>query len=352
MSLTRSLTFNNITAAITVGTKLTSDNHLDWEITLSDENNTVSTNGLVVIEVAEPKPVTVAAVAIAEPKPVAVTSSTYPQDEKVKHVTVIKAMLNRQETLKGRENKAVNAIKILDYVSGEALDFTKVHDKFKNTVINKCYEFKQNNADMPEVVKKADETLIKLGASTTIPSDFKPYNCKECGGDHHTPDVLTSVFIKTVTPADKKTNEIIDAWLASQPPIVAPIAAPTPVAPKEDTSAIELALFAALAKKYNFKHAIENPKQYLGYFESAVNRNSKYVQGSTKAEKMTNYFTLCTDDGQRSTLMKKIFEKHSMIFSDAAMTLYNEWCNTYKPTGNRYQKMDEFATVHKALFTA
>jgi hypothetical protein len=36
------------------------------------------------------------------------------------------------------------------------------------------------------------------------------------------------------------------------------------------------------------------------------------------------------------------------------MTLYNEWKNTYKPTGktNRYIKMDEFATTHKALFTA
>jgi hypothetical protein len=69
---------------------------------------------------------------------------------------------------------------------------------------------------------------------------------------------------------------------------------------------------------------------------------------------MTSYFTYCTDDGQRITLMKKIFENHNLIFSDAAMTLYNEWQKTYKPTGktNRYIKMNEFATTHKALFTA
>jgi hypothetical protein len=301
-------------------------------------------SGSVTVEPNEtPEPVKTAE-PVAAPKPAepAKTPATYPEDEKVKHVTAIKAMLATQEELKGKENKAANAIKILDYVSGEALDFTKSHERFKNTVINKCYEFKQDNADMPEVAKKADETLVKLGASTTIPADWKkPEMCRVCGGNHATP-VLS-----------KELNEVITAWEKSQSPVVAPKPV-EPVKPKEDTSALDLALFTALAKKYNFKPGMENPKQYLSYFENAVRWNSWVVKGSTKAEKMTSYFTHCSDDGHRVKLMKKIFEKHSMIFSDAAMTFYNEWQKTYKPTGktNRYIKMNEFATTHKALFTA
>jgi hypothetical protein len=274
---------------------------------------------------------------IVPPKPAA-TPSTYPENEKIKHVTAIKTMLADCDAAKGKENKAVIAIKLLDYVSGEALDFTKSFERFKNTVISKCYEFKQVNADMPKVVKKADETLIKLGASTTIPANFKPHSCDICGGDHHTPDVLVSIRTTATTKPVEPVNTVVQ-----------PVAAP-----KEDTSALDLALFTALAKKYNFKNAIENPKLYLSYFENAVRWNVHFVNGSTKAEKMANYFIYCTDYGRHIILMKTIFTKHNLIFSDAAMTLYYEWVKTYKPTGktNRYIKMNEFATTHKALFTA
>ena len=118
--------------------------------------------------------------------------------------------------------------------------------------------------------------------------------------------------------------------------------------------ALDLALFTALAKKYNFEPAIKSPKTYLTHFESFARWRHHSVKGTTKAEKMTSYFTYCSGDVQRDELMKKIFKNHNMIFSDAAMTLYYEWQKTYKPTGktNRYIKMNEFATTHKPLFTA
>jgi hypothetical protein len=159
----------------------------------------------------------------------------------------------------------------------------------------------------------------------------------------------------------KIANEIINAWVDSQSPIIAPKPV-EPVKPteakKEDTTtssaALDLALFTALAKKYHFEPAIKSPKTYLTHFESFARWRHHSVKGTTKAEKMTSYFTYCTDDGQRTELMKTIFTKHNLIFSDAAMTLYYEWQNTYKPTvkTNRYIKMDVFATTVKSLFTA
>jgi hypothetical protein len=354
MSFISTFKRENNTTSISVNIELNPNTRAIWKM------NTDGFGGYVTIKSIEPiaasKAVTVPKKVepVSTPKPDAATApvkpvnmpkllkpTTYPEADRTKHINAIKTMLAECDKTKGKENKAVIAIKILDYVSGEALDFTKSTDKFKEAVINKCYEIKQNNADMPEVVKKVDETLVKLGASTTIPDGWKKTDvCRACGDNHPTP-VLS-----------KGLNEVINACVDSQPPIVA---TPIPVEPKkEDTSALDLALFTALAKKYSFEPAIKNPKTYLIHFESYARWNHHSVKGSTKAEKMTSYFINCSDDGKRVDLMKTIFEKHSMIFCDAAMTLYYEWANSYNHTGkaNRYNKMNEFATIHKTLFSA
>lgn len=315
MSFTRSIIFNDITATISFPTTLNSNNQLDWTIALTSGTNKVCTIGTVNIDVATPEPNIAEPIA---PPNSATIPSTYLEDEKMKHVTAIKAMLIDCDVTKGTENKAAIAIKLLDYVSGEALEFTNSHERFKNAVISKCYEFKQVNADMTDVVKKADETLTVLGASTTIPADFKAS----------------------------------DMSIAAVPATV-PAAAPKP-AEKEDAPTMDLALFTVIAKKYNNKNVMANLKQYLRYFENAVRCNAHFTKGSTKAEKMTNYLNNLSDDGQRITLMKEIFKKHNLVFNDVAMDLYSDWVNTCKPTGktNRYTKMKEFATIHKSLFTA
>ena len=355
MSFSSTFTHTNDTTTIIVNIQTSPNTVTSWNMNSNGFGGNVTVLPVEPDEPVEPvkpldAPTKIAEPIAATPKPVA-TPTAYPEADKIKHVAAIKDMLAECEQTKGKENKAAIAMKLLTYVSGEALDFTKSYTRFKDTVINKCYEFKQAEPDMAELVAKSDEVLTKLGASTTIPDGWKkPEKCDVCGGNHATP-----------TSALKIANEVINAWVDSQPPIVAPkpAAAPKPVEPKkEDTTtssaALDLALFTALAKKYNFESAIENPKLYLYYFENAVRWNSWTVKGSTKAEKMTSYFTHCTDDGQRVKLMKTIFEKHSMIFSDAAMTLYNEWQKTYKPTGktNRYIKMNEFTVAHKSLFTA
>jgi len=303
MSFSSTVTRTNDTTTITVNIQCDLNTQMEWKM------NSDGTNGSVKVTDLDNVPEPIKAIELVKSITAserAATTATFPEADKANHVNAIKAMLNEVEQNKGKENKAVIAIKLLDYVSGEALEFTNSHERFKNAVISKCYEFKQVNADMTDVVKKADETLIKLGASTTIPT----------------------ATTKSAGPVKPTT------------------------APKEDTYTLDLALFTALAKKYNYAPAINSPNTYLSYFESAVRWNRQGVEGSTKAEKMTNYFTWFSDDGQRVKLMKTIFEKHNLIFSDAAMTLYNEWQNTHKPTGNRYIKMNDFATTHKTLFTA
>jgi hypothetical protein len=292
MSMTRSINFNNTNAIIEMTNTPDKYNNIDWSIKLICGENTVSTSGLLTILAPTSSSKATMTANPVEPVKPDNNSSSYSGTD---HVSTIKAMLNECDKANGNENKAKVAIRLLTYITNEGLDFTNSHQRFKDTVIRKCYEFKQVNADMPDVVQKANQTLTVLGASD-----------------------------KTVTTK------------------------------KEDTPTIDLALFIAIAKKYNNKNVMANPKQYLDYFESAVRYNAHFARGSTKAEKMANYLINQSDDGQRIALMKMIFEKHNLIFNDVAMHLYSDWVNKYKPTGktNRYIKMNEFALAHKSLFTA
>jgi len=356
MSVTHSLTFNDVTATITLITK-PNTNQLEWMLLMKSGVNKAVTSGVVDIEASravidEVKPVEpIAPIAPVEPvepiapvapvtpvAPVATPTTTataftiYPPDEKFKHHTAIKAMLDECEEAKGKDNKALIVMKLFNYLIGDALEFTKTYVKFKGTVINKCYEFKQMNGDMPEVVAKANQMLIALGASTTIPADFKVIRCNLYGGNHTTPTIIKPVNT-VVTPAKKAED-------------------PSKDAPKSSEEQ-ELALFTALAKKYDFKNAIARPKDYFGYFNSSLRWNNSYIKGSTKAEKMISYFNYCTDVGKREALMKTIFAKHGLSFNDTVMSFYQIWSESYKPTGktNRYIKMNEFALAHKGLFT-
>jgi hypothetical protein len=293
-------------------TKISNNNQLYWKVTIVSGSNKITTDGKAAIN----GPVTPAVTPAVTPVVTPMSSPVCTVTDKNKHIEEIKGMLNECENTKGKENKAKIAIRILNYVINEAVDFTKSYPHFKETVINKCYEFKQLNSDMPDIVDKSNEVLVKFGASTTIPADFKGRR-----GSNTTTSVPT---VKTDSSTVKKDN----------------------------TQNADLAIFKALANKYNHKTAIANPTIYLAYFEHSVQWGS--VTGTTRADKMVNYFSKYSEDGQRASLMKTIFTKHNLIFSDAAMTLYNEWVKTYTPTDrtNRYKKMTEFATVHKSLFTA
>ncbi len=61
------------------------------------------------------------------------------------------------------ESRSKQFIKLFNYILKEGLEFTKTHEKFKNTVIDKCHEFKDKPWYNDDIVKKCDEVLIALG---------------------------------------------------------------------------------------------------------------------------------------------------------------------------------------------
>ena len=330
MSLTRSITFNNVTASITLPTELNNDSQLDWTITMTSGNNIVSTSGTVDIVVPESEPAPAPA-----PAPTPDTAIFVAVEERNKHIAVIRVLLDMSETLKGKESKAVAAIKILDYVSGEALEFTKSSERFKDTVIKKCYEFKRVNSDMPNVVEKADAVLTKLGKCP----------CSRC------------------SYLSEATNTVVQPVTESVKPVVAkPVAEPVkpvtePVKPVPTTVAgslynSDVSLFITLAHEHQLGHFIKEPSRYWSYYENAVKLGN--VLGATKVEQMNNYLGQFSELGARTQLMKSLFEKNKLVFNDSIMPQYKKWIKTYIPPGktNRYKNMCAFIDANKSLFTA
>ena len=323
MSLTRSITFNNVTASITLPTELNNDSQLDWTITMTSGNNVVSTSGTVDIVVPESEPAPAPA-----PAPTPDTAIFVAVEERNKHIAVIRVLLDMSETLKGKESKAVAAIKILDYVSGEALEFTKSSERFKDTVIKKCYEFKRVNSDMPNVVEKADAVLTKLGKCP----------CSRCS-------YLAEPMNTVVQPVTESVKPVVAKPVAEP---VKPV--PTTVAGSLYNS--DVSLFITLAHEHQLGHFIKEPSRYWSYYENAVKLGN--VLGATKVEQMNNYLGQFSELGARTQLMKSLFEKNKLVFNDSIMPQYKKWIKTYIPPGktNRYKNMCAFIDANKSLFTA
>ena len=324
MSFSRSITFNNVTASITLPTELNNDSQLDWIITMTSGNNVVSTSGTVdiVVPESEPAPAPVPA-AVPAAVPVPDTAAFVAVEGRNKHIAVIKALLDISETLKGKESKAVAAIKILDYVSGEALEFTNTQERFKNTVIKKCYEFKRVNSDMPAVVEKADAVLTKLGKCP----------CSRCGSLAE----ATNTVIQPVTESVKPVTESVK---------------PVPTTATGEPYNPDMSLFLTLAHEHELDQVLAEPILFWRRYENAIRWGN--ARGATKAEQMNNYFGQFSKLGARTELMKSLFEKNKLVFNDSVMTQYREWMKTYKPSGktNRFKNMCAFIDANKSLFTA
>ena len=321
MSLTRSITFNNVTASITLPTELNNDSQLDWIITMTSGNNIVSTSGTIDIAVPESEP-TPAPIPVPVPIP-ASTPTSLSESDRIKHIAVIRVLLDMSETLKGKESKAVAAIKILDYVSGEALEFTNSSERFKNTLINKCYEFKRVNSDMPDVVEKADAVLTKLDK----------FPCRRCSNLAEPMNTIVQPVTEPVKPVTEPVKPV-----------------PTTVVGSIYNS--DVSLFITLAHEHELGHFIKEPSRYWSYYENAVKLGN--VPGATKAEQMNNYLGLFSELGARTQLMKSLFEKNKLVFNDSIMPQYKKWIKTYIPPGktNRYKNMCAFIDANKSLFTA
>ena len=359
MSLSRSITFNNVTASITLSTELNNDSQLDWVITMTSGNNVVSTCGTVDIVVPESEPAPAPAPApvpvpahvpapvpapVPVPVPVPGTAASLAVQEKNKHTAVIRALLDISETLKGKEGRAVAVIKILDYVSGEALEFTNTYERFKNTVIKKCYEFKRVNSDIPAVVEKADAVLTKLGKCP----------CSRCCSLAEATNTVIQPVTESIKPVVAKP--VVAKPVAAKPVAAKPVTEPVKPVPTTATGEPynpDMSLFLTLAHEHELDQVLAEPILFWRQYEKAIKCGKGY-EGATKAEQMNTFFGRFSKVGARAELMKSLFEKNKLVFNDSVMSQYKEWMKTYKPSGktNRFKNMCEFINVHKSLFTA
>ena len=313
-TFSRDLTLNGYTAKVSFKTALT-NGQLDWTIELSTGelgvNRYTSTTG----------------------GRVGITNSTV-QADKERHCTYLRAALNDIETAVGREAKALGTKMLYDYLVGDALEFTKNHPKFKETVIAKGYELKGEAPEKYAMVASINRVLTALDAPLIRPNAWVPVPVM--------PPAPTPVTQPAAAP--KPVNTVV------QP---APMAAP---APKPDTTEVDLVLFKAVATRLKCESALRSPKEYLGYWQGAIKRGA-YTQQPSKAASMEAYMTswwgYYSDETQREYLMKEIFAKQKLIWSADVMPMYYEWEKTYKPTGrtNRYKKMCAFLDKYRAAFT-
>ena len=95
-------------------------------------------------------------------------TAVFPVEENRKHLAAFKVLLDVSGALNGKKGTAIAAVKLLEYASSDALEFTKAYSNFKDIVIYKCYEFKRVNSDMPKLVEKVNTVLTKLGVSIPI----------------------------------------------------------------------------------------------------------------------------------------------------------------------------------------
>ena len=152
----------------------------------------------------------------------------------------------------------------------------------------------------------------------------------------------------------------LDAYVAVQAapapanPVVKPAAPPTVC-----TDTADLALLAAVARKYKCDSVLRNTKEYLGYWRRAANRGD--YRGLSKAEAMEKYISswYCYDDDtMRERLLHNMFNKRNLEFSPVIMDMYNEWVKTYVPPPrrqgqskpNRWTKMCAFVEENKSAF--
>jgi hypothetical protein len=319
MPYTRYITFNDITANVSFPTKLSSNNHLDWTLTLTSGTNKVSTNGSVTMEVpaskATPAPAPTVTTTVVTSWP---TTSTISSDDKSKHIAFIKEGLETIETTPGRDAKAIGAKMLYDYMLMCALDFVKGYELYKVTVINKAYELKKDAPDKTAMITSLNKLLTALNVPLVPP--------------------VTTVPSATPTKVEppKSSNTVV-----------------TPA--KDDTA--EYNLFVTMAKNLECESVCKSPKNYYGYYQTVVKRGG--LRGSTVAEKMENYFTSWGGGSkklERSKLMKSIFTKNNLTYNEAVMAMYDEWLKTYKPTTdripNRYMKMIAFIDANKSLFSS
>lgn len=225
---------------------------------------------------------------------------------KAQHCSFIKAALETIDTSNGRDVKAVGAKMLYDYLYICAMDFINTYDRFKVTAITKAYELKKMAPEQTSMVESINRLLTALN---------KPLE-ETC------PDQTLKVDNKPIEPIEpiKHIN-------------------------------IEYNIFVLIAKRLKYNTIIKDPQTYYKYYQDDMRRGA--VKGLSIAEKIENYIFNDWDyaiQQKRIKLMKDLFMKNNLTFTEDVMDLYDEWVISVKPTNNRYIKMCKFIDEHKDLF--
>ncbi len=302
MSFSRDITFNDTTATISFPIKLTSSNQLNWTFSIKSGTNTVSTNGSVIIE----------------------PSATNSANKDI-HTAFIKEGLKTVENARGRDAKATAAKMLYDYMLMCAMDFVHTYERYKNTVIAKAYELKKEAPDQTAMITSLDKLLIALGVPLE-PLTLKVTCNSNCPGC-------------TVKPTEAKPTETKESSKI--------------VNNSTEDNNTEYLLFVTIAKRLGCDYVIKNSKDYYGYYKGTVKRG--FIKSNNSAEMIEYYLKRWGGPNktyQRITLMKDLFAKNKLTFTDDVMSLYDDWQHTYQPTGktNRFIKMCAFINNYKKLF--
>jgi hypothetical protein len=325
-TITRSLTLNGFTATVSIPTKL--DAHKMLTCTLKVAQAAWATNSS---ETAFTWAVEVPATAATAP---AVSA-------KDKHVKYIKGLLDDINAGQARAVKEALAKALYDYLTDEALDFVKTHERFRAEVVKKAYDLKGDATENAGMCSSINRVLQGLGEPLVKPAPPPP---------------------APAPPAARWTplGFGLDAYVAVQAapapanPVVKPAAPPTVC-----TDTADLALLAAVARKYKCDSVLRNTKEYLGYWRRGVARGD--YRGFSKAEAMEKYISswCCVDENMvRERLLHDIFNRKNLEYSPVIMDMYNEWVKTYvppanirgRPKPNRWTKMCAFVEENKAAF--
>jgi hypothetical protein len=131
--------------------------------------------------------------------------------EKSAYADAIHNLLKKVDTAVDRSSKIAASIELFNYVRTKALLFTASYLQFRDTVIDKCWEFKITAFDSPELMEEVGNLLVALGS----------YSCpKEYIDDYSRLQILKDLFKKEKLTITTKTLKHFKNWCIHHPNLI------------------------------------------------------------------------------------------------------------------------------------
>jgi hypothetical protein len=134
---------------------------------------------------------------------------------KDKHLDAIRLLLLKVDDACGRPNSIAAAIELFDYIRNDGLPFINTQPRFRDTTIDKCWEFKITEFDSVKLMASIDSLLAALGARfppTTYARQYGRFN------------LLRELFKKENLKMTRETLSDYNSWCEeydrNRPPMV------------------------------------------------------------------------------------------------------------------------------------